>query len=175
MTSLGDTAIVGTLYYNQLIQDGKPPAQTVVLAGQFENVFSAAGGTDYMEWVSNPTPNNIIPSLTMPFDCKLKTMTMIFKSISAINISAGEKWKVDIGTLSPNLPPTEVNWNTMTGGVGLQTWDETLTGTYPNTITENINLDITKGQTLGVIGFETGAIEPLNVEVQVALVFEIVE
>jgi hypothetical protein len=175
MTSLGDTAIVGTLYYNQLIQDGKPPAQTVVLAGQFENVFSAAGGTDYMEWVSNPTPSNIIPSLTMPFDCKLKTMTMIFKSTTAITIPSGAKWKVDIGTMSANLPATEVNWNTLTGGVGLQTWDETLTGTFPNTITENINLNISKGQTLGVIGFETGSMSPTNVEVQVALVFEIVE
>lgn len=173
MTSLGEEAYVGTLYYDQLIQNGNPLKQTVVLAGQFENVFSAGGGTDYMEWVSNPTPANIIPSLTFPFNCILKTFTMIFKSNTPISIPAGDNWKVDIGTMNANNPTTEANWNSLTAGVGIQTWNDTLDGTYPNTITD-LNISITKGQTLGVIGFETGTMTPVNSEVQVMLVFEIV-
>ena len=173
MTSLGAEAYVGKLYYSELVKDNTPLKQTVALAGQFENVFSAGGGTDYMEWVSNPTPSSIIPSLTFPFDCLLKSMTLIFKSTTPIVIPAGASWKVDIGKINPNNPTTEANWNSLTGGVGIITWDEALNGTYPNTISSDINIQINNLDTLGVIGFETGTMNPTNVEVQVLLTFEL--
>lgn len=170
MTSLGEDCYVGTLNYSKLIKD-TPAPQTIMLSGQFENVFVAADGTDFMEWVSNPTPADILPSLLMPFDCVLKKITAVYKGTNTLQVSAPNKWLIDIGTMTPDLKTTSLNFNTFTDGIGVMEWNVADNGTYPIKVSD-INIPVKAGDTLAVIGREFGFIGPNNIEVQISILLE---
>ncbi len=170
MTSLGNEVYVGTLHYNELIKE-RPVPKTIMLSGQFDNVFVAGDGTDFMEWVSNPTPADILPSLLIPFDCVLKKITAVYKGNSPLNVAPGATWDLDIGIMTPDLKTTSLNFNTLTAGEGVLRWDESDDATYPITV-RDINLAVTSGDTLAVIGRENGQLNPNNIDVQISILLE---
>jgi len=170
MTSLGNEAYVGTLNYKELIKNAPPP-KTLILSGQFENVFVAADGTDFMEWVSNPTPADILPSLLIPFGCNIKALTAVYKGNSPLIVAAGATWDIDIGIMTPDLKTTSLNFNTLTAGEGVMRWDENDDATYPIKVS-NIDIPIQAGDTLAVIGREKGVVQPNNIDVQISIVIE---
>lgn len=174
MSNLGADCFVGKLTYNELVPAVAPANQIVSVAGFFNNAFSQTAGEDHMEWVSNATPDTVLPCIVLPYDCVLKSFTTRWLGTGPVAISAGESWKIDIGTLTPNTPANQTNWNTLTGGTGIQTWDKDDNNTYPQKSSEDINLTLTKGTAIELIGFESGSITPNTGEVQAFLTFEII-
>ena len=86
--------------------------------------------------------------------------------------SASDSWTIDIGRIADSAETNLANWTSLTGGAGLQTWDASDDGTHPSKISENLNVQVNKGWSIAVIGFESSAITPTNGEAQVCMVFE---
>lgn len=174
MGSLGVEAYVGTLNYKTLKQDGTQFPQTVVLQGHMENLGFAGSGYTYMEWVSIPSISNVIPAMVIPFDCKVKSITIVYMADEPIRfINAGDQILFDIGKITDgtNLNPTLPNWNSYTGTNGFLTWDKTTNDkTYPRMIVPT-DISISAGDCVGVLAKEVGTAQPTSQEIQ--FLFEI--
>ena len=86
--------------------------------------------------------------------------------------SASDSSTIDIGRIADAAEANLANWTSLTGGAGLQTWDASDDGSHPSKISENLNVQLNKGWSIAVIGFESSAITPTNGEAQVCMVFE---
>ena len=170
-TSVDSTAVSA----NSITIQGSPvyAKRTIVITGMFNNIFSQTGGQDFLEWTSNTAPTSTIPTLLLPFDCTLVSFSCRWCADAPVVLnSAGDSWKIDIGRIADSAETNLANWTSLTGGAGLQTWDASDDGTHPSKISENLNVELSKGWSIGVIGFESSAITPSNGEAQVCMVFE---
>ena len=147
--------------------------RTIVITGMFNNIFSQTGGVDFLEWTSNTAPTGTVPSLLLPFDCTLISMSCRWCADAPVVFnSASDSWKIDIGRIADSAETNLANWTSLTADAGLQTWDSSDDGTHPSKISENLNVTLSKGWSIAVIGFETSVITPTNGEAQVCMVFE---
>jgi len=174
MTSLGEYAYVGTLNYKTLKQLGEPPKQDVVLQGQMQNLGQAGSGYTFMEWVSIPSNSGIIPSIVIPYDCKVKTISVVYMGDEPLRFSAPtDSILFDIGKIADALPSTVPNWTSYTGTTGFLTWDFANNNqTYPRTIAET-DISISAGDCIGVLAREQGSILPTSQEIQFLLEIEV--
>ena len=160
---------------NSMTIEGLPvhAKRTIVMTGMFNNIFSQTGGQDFLEWTSNTAPTSTIPTLLLPFDCTLVSFSCRWCADAPVAFnSASDSWTIDIGRIADAAEANLANWTSLTGGAGLQTWDASDDGTHPSKISEDLNVQLNKGWSIAVIGFESSAITPTNGEAQVCMVFE---
>lgn len=141
-----------------------------IICGFFNNLFSqGSGGYDYMEFVSNATPMNAIPSLTLPYRCRLVKITCNYLGLSALGAGAGESWTVKCVVIPHNQSPTI--GNSVDRGDNLFVWDSTLNGTFPSTSVD-CQVDFEAGERIALVGTEQGTVTDNTAEAQVCLVFQ---
>ena len=168
-TSVDSTAVSA----NSITIQGSPvyAKRTIVITGMFNNIFSQTGGQDFLEWTSNTAPTSTIPTLLLPFDCTLVSFSCRWCADAPVVLNRARAIRGRL-TLVASQTPQKPIWPSLTGGAGLQTWDASDDGTHPSKISENLNIQLSKGWSIAVIGFESSAITPTNGEAQVCMVFE---
>ena len=155
--------------------------KVVVMNGHFRDLFSQNGTSnpgqayDFMEWITNTTPETSIPTLIFPFNCKLVRFSCRWcNPTTAVSIGAGEQWKIDIGTITAGSATAIANWSSLTSGAGIQTWNAADDGTFPGKLSEDVEVHITKGQHVAVLGIESGSMGPTTTsDATVCMEFEL--
>ena len=177
-SSINNQLWIQTTFFNNLFSQGVP---------------SYTYPHDYMEWTSNASGTDVMPVLIMPFACRLLSITFRWCSENGttVTIGPGERFFVDIGTVTPGTGATPDNWTSKTGtvvGVGTTVLGEGImeltnadSGTIPSISNSMANFSpaqdivFAAGDEVAVIGFEVGNILPNDVDAQCCMVFELLE
>ena len=143
-----------------------------LLNGLVNNIASAAAGYDYMEWVSNVTPDTQIPLMrtgTQPLE--LESIMWVWCGDAALNIGVGEQVAFSIGSLPDGANAQIGNFVAINSLFSLTNADN---GTFASgEITFPVGtIVIGKHTNIAVVGLETGSVTPNDGELAITLQFK---
>lgn len=143
-----------------------------ILNGLVNNLASAAAGYDFMEWVSNTTPDTQIPLMrTGSQDLQLEMVTWVWCGDAALSIGVGEQVSFDIGSIVDGLNAQIGNFVSSGALFSLTAADD---GTF---VSGQVDLTasaiiIPANTNIAVVGTEIGAVTPNDGELAIALQFK---
>lgn len=158
------------------VNDDTGPKKIMIpgLMNQLFSQGSSGTGYDYMEWVSNATPSQVMPTMIMPFSCRLTQITCRYLGTTAFTCALGDSWVVTMRRVEVGASP--IIGNSEQVGEAMFTWDATLSGTYPSTtVTFATPYELEAGDEIAIVGTETattGQLQDDSAEAQLCLVFE---
>ena len=161
---------VVTLNY---LQNHTKFANLIVFNGLVNNIASQSGGYDYMEWTSNVTGPSQIPIFKTGLDLKLRSVTWAFMGQQPLNIQPGEQITFMMGVVKQGVPSDISNFTSKSKMFSITDADN---NTFPHGIVK-IEEDVLfyTGEHLAVVGEEAGTITPIDGELALSFVFEIIE
>jgi hypothetical protein len=143
-----------------------------LINGLVNNIASTVGGYDFMEWVSNTTPDTQIPLMrtgTQPLE--LESIMWTWCGDAALSIGVGEQVGFSIGSIADGVNSQIGNFVAINSLFNLTNADD---GTFPS---GEINfppgtIQISKHTNIGVVGLETGSVTPNDGELAITLQFK---
>jgi hypothetical protein len=143
-----------------------------LINGLVNNIASTVGGYDFMEWVSNTTPDTQIPLMrTCSQDLQLEMVTWVWCGDAALSIGVGEQVSFDIGSIVDGLNAQIGNFVSSGALFSLTAADD---GTF---VSGQVDLTasaiiIPANTNIAVVGTEIGAVTPNDGELAIALQFK---
>ena len=143
--------------------------QHILINGMVLNLASqGSGGYDFMEFVSNVTPDTQMPVMKIPYDLTLIGVTFHWMGSSALSLQAGEQVAFTIGTIPSGSNPIIGNY---TSQLNLFTIDSSDSGTWANDVVSGLSETFSQGDVIAVVGTETGTVTPNDGELSITLSF----
>ena len=181
ITNLQNQVAALSTQVNNLAQNVARLPPTLLITGMMNNAFSQNGnlqpGLDYMEFTSNTTPTDSVPSLVVPYKMKLVRLTVNWCGKDPIVMNnAAEQWTINIQSIPPGLASNVNNMTPLNPNVFIYTLnpgDLVPANGYISAVIEQFTAEVIleKGMRFCVIGQETGSIQPIDGEVQLSLEF----
>lgn len=143
-----------------------------LINGLVNNIASAVGGYDFMEWVSNVTPDTQIPLMrTGTQELELEAITWVWCGDAALNIGVGEQVAFSIGSIPDGSNAQIGNFVAINSLFNLTNADN---GTFAS---GELNFPagtivIGKHTNIAVVGLETGSVTPNDGELAITLQFK---
>lgn len=181
MTSLGKTAYVGTLNFSKLVPPFDLPRKKLFISGYFNNIYQGSSATPhYMEWTNRTTAgsgNNEITPMVFPFKVKLITSTYCWLSGTAMSLTGVERGDFNIGKYVAGAGGVGNDTNFTPLGGTIHQFTSADNGTFPKVVIDNSagGYEFNAGEAISIRSIEQGTITPTNSELQVSLVFEIID
>jgi hypothetical protein len=143
--------------------------QPIIINGMVVNLASqGSGGYDYMEFVSNVTPETQMPVMKIPYDLTLVGVTFHWMGSSALSLQTNEQVEFTIGTIPSGSNPIIGNY---TSQLTLFTIDSSDSGTWANDVVSGLSQTFSQGDVIVVVGQETGTVTPNDGELSITLSF----
>ena len=180
ITNLETQVAALTTQLNNLAQTVAGLQPTLLITGMMNNAFSQTGsplgdGLDYMEFTSNTTPTDSVPSLVVSYKMKLVRLTVNWCGQDPISMNdPTEEWTINIRYIPEGQASNVDNMTPLNPNVFIYTLNQSNLGNgYVSEVIEDFTEDVIleKGTRFCVIGQETGSIQPTNGEVQLSLEF----
>ena len=143
-----------------------------LINGLVNNIASTVGGYDFMEWVSNTTPDTQIPLMrTGNQQLELEAIMWAWCGDAALSIGVGEQVAFSIGSVADGVNSQIGNFVAINSLFNLTNADD---GTFPS---GEINFPagtilIPTHTNIGVVGLETGSVTPNDGELSITLQFK---
>jgi hypothetical protein len=143
-----------------------------LMNGLVNNIASTVAGYDFMEWVSNTTPDTQIPLMrtgTQPLE--LESIMWAWCGDAALSIGVGEQVAFSIGSIPDGVNSQIGNFVAINTLFNLTNADD---GTFPSgeLIFPAGTIQISKHTNMGVVGLETGSVTPNDGELAITLQFK---
>jgi len=143
--------------------------QPIIINGMVLNLASqGSGGYDFMEFVSNVTPDTQMPVMKIPYDLTLVGVTFHWMGSSALSLQTNEQVEFTIGTIPSGSNPIIGNY---TSQLTLFTIDSSDSGTWANDVVSGLSQTFSQGDVIAVVGQETGTVTPNDGELSITLSF----